>query len=1045
VREIGSARSVADATSTTVTFTTSPSTVVRHFYSGNKVVLDVLQPTDNRSPPALPTPVQTAAVEQPEPDTATTALTASEPVLPTLAATPPDVPTESAPEPALAAQASTGDAQPAPAAQPTTEVVTETLTETAAAGAETTNAEAGAPAAPVVLLPPVPGAGIGGLPSALTVPGATAAQSAAAALQTLAEGGDEGIARSLRFSWPGPVGAAVFRRAGALWVVFDEQRSIDVAGVMRDGGELIDNVRQLGVPGATVLRIDTPEGINPDIQREGFDWVFEMKRQPAAVLATINVNAEPRSSVGPRLFLQVQEPTKAVAFTDPEVGDTLVAVPIVPLGQGVARSFTYPQLRIRPSLQGIALEPRADGIRIRPLRQGVEITFAGDGRFSISSSEQKDEGPPERPMSRILDLEPWGEPSFATFEDRRRTVLREIANAPAEEKQERRFDLARYYIANRFGAEALGVLALMKEDNPNIDGNAEYHMLWGIGKQFLARNTEALEAFQHPSVRGTDEAIFWAAVARVQLTQPLSDLALRGFRERGSIPDPYPRRLRVPLEIIILESVVRLGDIRRAEQYLGVLREGQPEGPPELDENGDPIVDEEADEEVTEEVAEETTEEALAEETDVAASDDSALDPESPEGRDASIEDQEAEKDPPLRLTRAEIAQVDFIEGLLRDAVGDIDGAIGKFEEAEAGPHRPTRARSAYTRVERQLEIGRMTAAEALEEYERLRFAWRGDTFEFNLLRRMGTLYVEDEQFRAGLNTLRQAATHFREHPGAEKITEQMAEIFQALYLEGRADVLPPITAIAIYDEFKELTPAGDRGDELIQKLADRLVNVDLLADAAALLEGQVEFRLEGVEKARVGARLALVRIMNHDYQTALETLGTTETEGLSPEFLAQRRHLRARALIGLEQVDAAMALLAEDESIDANLLRVEVFWDAGDWNSAAKAFRDLAKSYGAKAKQPLTERQSRTILDLATAFTLSGNERALGKLRVDFGPQMAQSPYADAFGLIASPSNFDLIDRDRIPQTVQTAADFQTFLNSYRERLANKPLSAIN
>ena len=96
-----------------------------------------------------------------------------------------------------------------------------------------------------------------------------------------------------------------------------------------------------------------------------------------------------------------------------------------------------------------------------------------------------------------------------------------------------------------------------------------------------------------------------------------------------------------------------------------------------------------------------------------------------------------------------------------------------------------------------------------------------------------------------------------------------MVEAFQALYLDGEADRLAPVTAIALYDEFKELTPAGARGDRMIQMLAERLVDADLLDRGAELLEAQVRFRLKDEDKARVGGRLAFIHVMAKRYKEA--------------------------------------------------------------------------------------------------------------------------------------------------------------------------------
>ena len=73
---------------------------------------------------------------------------------------------------------------------------------------------------------------------------------------------------------------------------------------------------------------------------------------------------------------------------------------------------------------------------------------------------------------------------------------------------------------------------------------------------------------------------------------------------------------------------------------------------------------------------------------------------------------------------------------------------------------------------------------------------------------------------------------------------------------------MPPIDALSLFYDFRELTPVGRRGDEMIRKLADRLVSVDLLDQAAELLQHQVDNRLQGAARAQVAVRLAVIYLM---------------------------------------------------------------------------------------------------------------------------------------------------------------------------------------
>ena len=85
-----------------------------------------------------------------------------------------------------------------------------------------------------------------------------------------------------------------------------------------------------------------------------------------------------------------------------------------------------------------------------------------------------------------------------------------------------------------------------------------------------------------------------------------------------------------------------------------------------------------------------------------------------------------------------------------------------------------------------------------------------------------------------------------------------------------RADEVSPVNALALYFDFRELTPVGDEGDTMIRQLADRLVEVDLLGRAAQLIQHQVTFRLKGDEKARVGTKLAAIYILDRQYDKAM-------------------------------------------------------------------------------------------------------------------------------------------------------------------------------
>ena len=139
------------------------------------------------------------------------------------------------------------------------------------------------------------------------------------------------------------------------------------------------------------------------------------------------------------------------------------------------------------------------------------------------------------------------------------------------------------------------------------------------------------------------------------------------------------------------------------------------------------------------------------------------------------------------------------------------------------------------------------------------------------------------------------------------------------------------------------------------------------------------------------------------------------------------------------------LAHLKKDKSINANLLRIEIFWTGKDWANASQVLRRLLRQLKAKPDEPLTDEQGRYVLNLAISMTLSGNERATSRIRRDFGPAMNVTSYGDAFRLIATPQTGALIDYRTISRKVKDAEKFTTFMAAYKARLKQGNLSGIN
>lgn len=394
--------------------------------------------------------------------------------------------------------------------------------------------------------------------------------------------------------------------------------------------------------------------------------------------------------------------------------------------------------------------------------------------------------------------------------------------------------------------------------------------------------------------------------------------------------------------------------------------------------------------------------------------------------------------------TPSEAARIDFLRGRVLAAFGDEDAALDIWRRLANGEDRWARVRSERALIEHDLEQGVISPDEAADSLDQLRYAWRGDRLEFELLRELGRLRLKENDFEEGLDALRQAVTFFPNNPETRSVAEELTQGFSDIFTRGASDAMTPLQALALYDRFRELTPVGKAGDQIIESLADRLVRVDLLDRAARLLDRQVKFRLQGQNKARVGARLALIHLLDRQPDSAIKALDESVAPGLEAGLADERRRLRARAIFDLSDAAGALKLLEDDDSRAADLLRADIFWRTQDWVEAAKVFRRLVGDAGLDGRR-LELETAGFILNWAVSLSLSDNSVGLGRLRQIYAGKMDATPYREAFRLITNESDGELGNFMNLSERFDEIGRFQAFLSSYREKLKNQPLSQTN
>ena len=350
---------------------------------------------------------------------------------------------------------------------------------------------------------------------------------------------------------------------------------------------------------------------------------------------------------------------------------------------------------------------------------------------------------------------------------------------------------------------------------------------------------------------------------------------------------------------------------------------------------------------------------------------------------------------------------------------------------------------SAYARYN-ILEIEKRTGStknkEAIAEYEKLRYAWQEKKFKEKVLDALATTYAEGRDYSRALSTL-QTLKSLVDPEQEDQVTQRMVKIFENIYINNQDSSSASLKSLALYNDYSWLAPLSKYYNNIIPKLADRLVAADLLDQAYEILAEQyTKGNLTPQEKAVVGTRMALINLFNESPGEALNILDKTEHENLTPTIVAHRRLIRAKALSALGEPEAALELLRDDYSKNGLMMKSEIYWDNGQWAEAADTIKYLIEK--PQPGQKLSEEQTQLVLDWATALKKAGRETVIVRLKNTFEPFFKDTPYSSAFKVLTDSFESNKIDLKEIDKAINNIAAFSSFAKIYTDSLKSATLS---
>ncbi|MEZ5815124.1 MAG: tetratricopeptide repeat protein [Alphaproteobacteria bacterium] len=772
-------------------------------------------------------------------------------------------------------------------------------------------------------------------------------------------------------------GMAVFEVNGNLWLVDDKADLLikpQFSGPL--SGEL--SFKEIKGPQGNAHILKMPQNKTLKGDGGGILWRvligpnFSLGKTPDLRRPDANRN-DPRSG---KILWPLKGARAVLGFKDPVSGNDIKVVTVESADQFAGPPREFIDFDILPSPVGLAVMPKTGDLELKIVRGGVEISrphglTVVEAKLLDSMTRKKIQNTDKKPRStsaRIFDFKAWQLGGVASLHENKRILLAGQKELPETAQSENLLTLAKMYLSNAMGPEALGVLELALQERPVLLDSPEFSALYGVASALSYHNEDAFAHLSRETLQRFEEIHYWRAY--ILADEGDWQQAAETLPENLATLHDYPALLQNRLLPKLVEIALRSGDLRSAEELLGIVGENE------------------------------------------------------------------------KSLSPPQQAALTYLQGEVARQKKDLEKTKALWEPLANGPDDLYRAKASLALTRLLVDDEEMNAKDAIDNLERLRYAWRGDELEVQINYWLGRTYFESGQHLKGLKLMRDAVSYDEGTPLGPRVAAEMADMYAELFLGEALNDVSPLEAVGLYDEFKELVPLDSRGDKIIEKLAEHLVKADLLTRAGDLLQYQIDHRLKDADIYRVATRLAAIRLLDNQPDKALKSLNTAgaQLEKLPEEMRTPKRYrdivlLRARALSRKGRPDQALALLQDlERTPDMNRLRADIAWTAGYWDDAAEALGDVILDQNISLTRPLDDKNTALLLQRAVSLNLAGDRIELANMREKYTDLMTQTEKAKTFEVITRPRQSGaLADRETLLSVVSEVDLFKDFLDSYK------------
>jgi len=777
----------------------------------------------------------------------------------------------------------------------------------------------------------------------------------------------DGDGLRLKFSFATATPAALFRRADAVWLVFDSVKPIDIEPIRSKGGAVIADVSQLPLEKGQAIRIrlNRPQipSLTGDAQSGGANWTLAfadtMQTAPQPLMVVRNITDPALANV----VVPLSKPGLLHRIADPDAGDTLLVVTVPPPTRGFIKRQDFVELSLLESMHGVAVRPNSDDVTAEIASD--RIILGRPGGLTLSSANVGAERAPVA-VRPLFDPDVWRKNQTENFLVRQDALVALTGTAAPGRRTSARVNLANFYMSRGMYHEAKGVLDLiLAESKPGFEDPVAL-MLHAVATIVIGRIDQGLKDLANPAVGTNYDSHLWKALALARQAKWAE------AREKFKNVEFAITTLPLELQRIVISAAMRAS--LEVKDYSGAAKRSS-----DMDVVGIP---------------------------------------------------------PDLKPAMS------VLRGRLAEALGHDKDAQNLYQSAIESSDRPAAAEATLLDIMLRQRRDEVSQADALRELETLSVMWRGDAVEVKVLQMMAGIYADIGRYGEALAAAKTATRLQPNSEASRQAQDVAAALFAQLFLGPKGDDLPPVEALGMFYEYRELTPIGRRGDEMIRRLADRLVAVDLLDQASELLQYQIDRRLEGAARAQVAARLAMVYLTSRKPDRAISALRTTRIADLSGELRQQRLLLEARAQSDVGRHDLALDIITNIIGREAIRLRSDIYWAARRWREASEQI-ELYYADRWRDFKPLNPTEKSDIIRAVVGYSLAEDAIGLARFREKYAPLMSGDADRIAFETASHPVSANSAEFAAIAKLAASVDTLDGFLREMKTRFPDASAKA--